>query len=238
MGSNPSSSASFQRRQPRSDSRAEHDRVSQLARFCYPEAMPDRIEVASTGRARCRACRRAIGKGEERFAEAAPNPVAEGETQHYYHVTCAAERRPKPLAQLLGTLQPPRDDLQPLAEAAALAIEHHRLERLGALERAKSARANCRFCRELIEKDAWRVALQPIEEGRLAAWGFLHLTCVGNYAGVKPSAERLLRYSELSPEASQEITRVLEGLPTPEPRAETAEEAAAPDDEGAEPLPG
>ncbi|MEY4545575.1 MAG: hypothetical protein RL685_1770 [Pseudomonadota bacterium] len=218
MGSNPSSSASFRA----VTSEPGDDRVSQLARFCYPEGMPDRIEIASTGRARCRACRRAIGKGEERFAEAAPNPVAEGETQHYYHVTCAAERRPKPLAQLLGTLEPPRPDLQPLAEAAALAIEHHRLERLGALERAKSARANCRFCRELIEKDAWRVALQPIEEGRLEAWGFLHLICVGNYAGVKPNAERLLRYSELSPEARLEIAGVLEGLPTPEPRTETA----------------
>src|SRR3954471_10306591 len=162
--------------------------------------MPDRIEVASSGRARCRACRRAIGKGEERFAEAAPNPIAEGETQHYYHVGCAAERRPRPFAALLATLNPPRADLEAWAGAAALALAHHRLERLGVLERAKSARANCRACREPIEKESWRVALQPIEEGRMAAWGFLHLRCVANYAGVKPSPERLLRYSELSPE--------------------------------------
>ena len=180
--------------------------------------MPDRIEVASTGRARCRACRRAIGKGEERFAEAAPNPVAEGETQHYYHLACASERRPKAFAQLLATLEPPRPELAPLREAAALATEHHRLERLGVIERAKSARANCRLCRELIEKDAWRVAIQPIEDGRLGAWGFVHLSCAGNYAGVKPSAERLLRYSELPPEACQEIAAVLEALPVPVPR--------------------
>lgn len=180
--------------------------------------MPDRIEVASTGRARCRACRRAIGKGEERFAEAAPNPVADGETQHYYHLPCAAERRPKAFAQLLATLEPLRPELSPLREAAALAVEHHRLERLGAIERAKSARANCRLCRELIEKESWRVAIQPIEDGRLAAWGFLHLSCVGNYAGVKPSAERLLRYSELPPEVCREIAGVLEALPAPLPR--------------------
>lgn len=181
--------------------------------------MPDRIEVAATGRARCRACRRAIAKGQERFAEAAPNPVAEGETQHYYHVSCAAERRPKPFATLLATLSPARADLAAWAAAAALALAHHRLERLGGIERAKSARANCRSCRELIEKDGWRVALQPIEEGRLAAWGFLHLRCVANYAGVKPSPERLLRYSELTPEASAEITLALAALPEPDPNA-------------------
>jgi hypothetical protein len=181
--------------------------------------MPDRIEVASSGRARCRACRRAIGKGEERFAEAAPNPVAEGETQHYYHVGCAAERRPKPFAALLASLSPPRADLQAWEAAAALALAHPRLERLGVLERAKSARANCRACRELIEKGSWRVALQPIEEGRMAAWGFLHLRCVANYAGVKPSPERLLRYSELSPEEVGEITLVLTALPAPDPNA-------------------
>ncbi len=188
--------------------------------------MPDRIEIANTGRARCRACRRAIGKGEERFAEAAPNPVAEGETQHYYHLPCAAERRPKAFAQLLATLQP-RPELAPLREAAALALEHHRLERLGVIERAKSARANCRFCRELIEKDAWRVAIQPIEDGRLGAWGFVHLSCAGSYAGVKPSAERLLRYSELPAEARQEIDSLLAALPTPAPRPPADEEREA-----------
>jgi hypothetical protein len=85
------------------------------------------------------------------------------------------------------------------------------------LERSKSARANCRFCRELIEKDAWRVALQPIEDGRLGAWGFLHLRCVAAYAGVKPSAERVLRYSELTPEEAGEIAETLAGLPAPDP---------------------
>jgi len=181
--------------------------------------MPDRIEVATSGRARCRACRRAIGKGEERFAEAAPNPVAEGETQHYYHIGCAAERRPQPFAALLATLSPARADLDAWGAAAALALAHHRLERLGLIERAKSARASCRSCREPIEKDGWRVALQPIEEGRIAAWGFLHLRCVANYTGVKPSPERLLRYSTLTPEQSRELTLLLTALPEPDPDA-------------------
>jgi hypothetical protein len=190
--------------------------------------MPDRIEVASSGRARCRACRRAIAKGDERFAEAVPNPVAEGESQHYYHLWCAAERRPKGFAAFLGALDPARPDLAPLGEAAAVAVEHHRLDRLGVLERAKSARAACRQCREAIEKDAWRVALQPIEEGRLSAWGFVHLACAGAYVGIKPSLERLVRYTELGPAEAEEVRAALEAMPIPEPRTdETDEETPA-----------
>jgi len=190
--------------------------------------MPDRIEVASSGRARCRACRRAIGKGEERFAEAVPNPVAEGESQHYYHLACAAERRAKAFAGLLPALDPPRPELAPLGEAAALALVHHRLERLGALERAKSARAACRQCREPIERDGWRVAIQPIEDGRLAAWGFVHLACAGAYAGVKPSPERLMRYSELEASDRAEIEAALEAMPIPEPHTgEDGDDGAA-----------
>ena len=197
--------------------------------------MPDRIELASSGRARCRACRRPIAKGQERFAEAVPNPVAEGESQHYYHVECASERRPKPFAALLASLDPPRPDLAALAAAAALASEHHRLERLGLLERAKSARANCRQCHEPIEKDAWRVALQPIEEGRLAAWGFVHLACAGAYTGIKPSLDRLTRYTDLEPSDKDEIATALEAMPIPEPRndePDTSNDESAKDGDG------
>lgn len=186
--------------------------------------MPDRIEVAASGRARCRACRGAIAKGDERFAEAAPNPVAEGESQHYYHLRCAAERRPKTFSALLASLDPPRGDLAELAAAAALAIAHHRLERIGAMERAKSARASCRQCHELIEKDAWRVSLQPIEDGRLGAWGFVHLDCVADYAGVKPSLERLTRYSELGAEDKADVAAKLEALREPDPAPAPSQE--------------
>lgn len=190
--------------------------------------MPDRIEVAASGRARCRACRRSIAKGEERFAEAVPNPVAAGESQQYYHLPCAAERRPKPFAAFLASSDPPRTDLEGLAASAALGVEHARLERLGLLERSKSARANCRQCHEPIEKGAWRVALQPIEEGRVAAWGFVHLACAGAYTGIKPSFERLTRYTELlSPEEAAVIASGLESMPTPDPIIEDTEAAEA-----------
>jgi hypothetical protein len=193
--------------------------------------MPDRIELATSGRARCRACRRAIAKGVERYAEAVPNPAAEGESQHYYHLECAAERRAKPFAAHLAALDPPRPELAPLGDSARLTLEHPRVERLGVLERAKSARATCRQCREPIEKDAWRVALQPIEEGRLAAWGFVHLRCAGAYAGIKPSLERLTRYTDLEPSDKEQVATLLESMPIPEPRGADDDAAA----ESAEP---
>jgi hypothetical protein len=193
--------------------------------------MPDRIELATSGRARCRACRRAIAKGVERYAEAVPNPAAEGESQHYYHLECAAERRAKPFAAHLAALDPPRPELAPLGDSARLTLEHPRVERLGVLERAKSARATCRQCREPIEKDAWRVALQPIEEGRLAAWGFVHLRCAGAYAGIKPSLERLTRYTDLEPSDKEQVATLLEWMPIPEPRGADDDAAA----ESAEP---
>jgi hypothetical protein len=189
--------------------------------------VPDRIELASSGRARCRACRRPIAKGQERFAEAVPNPVADGESQHYYHLECAAERRPKAFAALFPALEPPRPELAALNAAAEFALEHHRLQRLGVLERAKSARANCRQCREPIEKESWRVALQPIEEGRLGTWGFVHLTCAGAYAGIKPSLERLTRYSDLEPKDREEVARLLEAMPIPPPRTDEDEREEA-----------
>jgi hypothetical protein len=195
--------------------------------------MPDRIELATSGRARCRACRRAIDKGSERFAEAVPNPAAEGESQHYYHLACAAERRAKPFAGLLPALDPPRPDLAPLADVAALTLAHHRLERLGSLERAKSARAACRHCREPIEKETWRVALQPIEDGRLGTWGFVHLTCVASYAGIKPSLDRLTRYTDLDAADRDQIAAMLGALPEPEPLPPSEGEGDTNDDDAA-----
>jgi hypothetical protein len=117
----------------------------------------------------------------------------------------------------LASLEPARGDLETLAAAAALTVEHHRLERLGSVERAKSARANCRCCHEPIEKGGWRVALQPIEEGRVGAWGFVHLRCVGAYVGIKPELERLIRYSELTTDDVAEIATTVSALPTPDP---------------------
>jgi hypothetical protein len=156
----------------------------------------DSIDLAPSGRARCRACRRAIDKGTPRFAEVAPNPVAGGDTRYYYHPLCAADKRPERVLAFLDAHAEALDERERLRAAAQLGVAHERLPRLGAVGRSPSGRAACRHCRQNIDKGALRVALQPMEDGRLGAWGFVHAACARSYAGVAPSLERLQRYSE------------------------------------------
>lgn len=53
----------------------------------------ERIEKSPSGRARCRACREKIEKGEWRYAEQEPSADFDGEIARYWHATCAVERR-------------------------------------------------------------------------------------------------------------------------------------------------
>ena len=58
------------------------------------ESMPHLIDAAPTGRAKCRGCGGKIDAGALRFGEALPNPFAEGETTHWFHLECGAFKRP------------------------------------------------------------------------------------------------------------------------------------------------
>jgi hypothetical protein len=51
------------------------------------------IERSPSGRARCRACREKIDKGEWRYAEEEPSADFDGEIKRYWHATCAVDRR-------------------------------------------------------------------------------------------------------------------------------------------------
>lgn len=77
----------------------------------------------------------------------------------------------------------PAPQREALSAAAALSREHHRLRRFVKVERAKTARAHCRHCRETIDKGALRLCLEIIEDGRADAAGFVHLACARAYAG-------------------------------------------------------
>ncbi len=48
------------------------------------------FELASSGRSKCRACARAIERGELRFGERIPNPFAEGETTSWLQCCTSA----------------------------------------------------------------------------------------------------------------------------------------------------
>lgn len=162
--------------------------------------VPDSIQAAPTGRAKCRGCGNAIAKGELRFGETGPNSFGEGEATSWFHLACAALMRPE---KVLPVLEATTDELAErawLQDAARFGVEHRRLPRLVRAERASSGRAHCRSCRELIAKGDWRFALQMFEEGRPNAIGTIHVTCAEAYFG---TADVLPRVRRLAPDLSE-----------------------------------
>ncbi|MCP3903217.1 MAG: hypothetical protein GY715_06225 [Planctomycetes bacterium] len=104
--------------------------------------MPDIIESARSGRAKCRGCREKIEKDAMRFGEEVPNLYADEDdatATHWFHLRCAAERRPEKVAAALAAHTdevPDRYDLMTIAEAGMLNPDLSRVERA---ERARAA---------------------------------------------------------------------------------------------------
>ncbi|RYZ05499.1 MAG: hypothetical protein EOO73_19810 [Myxococcales bacterium] len=159
--------------------------------------MPDSIQAAPTGRAKCRGCGKAIAKGELRFGESGPNSYGEGEATTWFHLACSALMRPEKLGPVLESTADELPERDWLAECVRVGNEHPRLPRLVRAERASSGRAHCRSCRELIEKGGWRFALQTFEEGRPSPIGTIHAECAEAYFG---TADLLERARRLTPE--------------------------------------
>jgi hypothetical protein len=159
--------------------------------------MPDVLLPATSGRAKCRGCGRAIKTGELRFGESAPNAYGEGETLYWFHPTCAGCMRPEKFQAVLRSTPgvPDRDWLEKAVEEG---LANHRLVRLSHAERSKSGKARCRSCREPIDGGVMRFALSMFEEGgRMAPIGFIHVECALAYFG---TAEILERTEKLSPD--------------------------------------
>jgi hypothetical protein len=177
--------------------------------------MPDSavLELASTGRARCRACGQAIVKGAVRLGERVPNPFAEGEdavTTHWYHPVCGAFRRPEALIAALAQPAIEVADRDHLAVEAALGVAHHRAVRVDTAGRAPSGRATCRACRELIAKDTWRIGLVFYEDGRFAPAGYVHASCARAYFETPALIPRIRHFSpDLCDADVSELTTLL-----------------------------
>jgi hypothetical protein len=153
------------------------------------------IEPAASGRAKCRGCGEPIAAGEMRFGERLPNPFADGEMTHWFHIDCAAYKRPAPFLETLEAREEPLEGGERLAEEARRGVAHRRLPRIDGLERSPSARAQCRSCREAIEKGAWRIPLVFYEDGRFAPSGFIHVRCSRAYFETTDVIARLRRFS-------------------------------------------
>lgn len=153
--------------------------------------MTHTIEPAASGRSKCRGCGSTIAKGELRFGERLPNPFADGDMSIWFHIQCAAYKRPDSFEEVLDQVE---DDAEALAAAVALGKQHHRLERIATLGKAPSGRARCRSCQETIVKDAWRIGLSFFEEGMFNASGFIHVACSKDYFETTDIADRLAHF--------------------------------------------
>lgn len=159
--------------------------------------MPHVVERAATGRAKCRGCGQPIAKDSWRLGEAVPNLFADGEgaeSRHWYHVSCAAFRRPEACLQALEGTTASVPDRERAIDTAREGVAHPRLPRLDRVERASSGRAACRACRDAIAKDTWRIALLFWQDGRFVPAGFIHPRCARGYTGTAALADRL-RYA-------------------------------------------
>src|SRR5262245_36603366 len=103
--------------------------------------MPNVIEAASSGRAKCRGCGPSIARGELRFGERLPNPFAEGELTLWFHLKCAAYKRPEPLLQTLTEMPEIAPDREVLEEIGRRTLTHRRLPRIDGAERAPGSMA-------------------------------------------------------------------------------------------------
>lgn len=173
-------------------------------------AVPDSIQAAPTGRAKCRGCGRAIAKGELRFGETGRNSYGEGEATSWFHLVCGALMRPEKALPVLEAATEAIAEREWLLAEARRGVAHERLPRLVRAERASSGRAHCRSCRELIAKGDWRFALQMFEEGRPNPIGTIHAECAEAYFGTAELVERTRRLSpELSDDDAASLTKAL-----------------------------
>ncbi len=162
------------------------------------------IELATTGRSKCRGCQRLIEKGIPRFGESVPNAFGEGEARHWFHVLCGADRRPQAFKEAIDNYTEPLDNRAELVRIAEAGIENPKLVEIARAEHAPSGRARCRQCRELIEKTSLRLVLERVDDGMISSAGYLHAGCGLTYAGAAARDALRERLQRSNPELTSE----------------------------------
>ena len=175
------------------------------------------IEHAASGRAKCRGCGEKIDKDELRFGEKEPNAFGDGEMTLWFHIPCAAYKRPEPFLEMLGDVEAQdisTDEMataQAFRQVAEFGVEHRRVPRLDKVDRAPTGRARCRNCQKNIPKDSWRIGLVFFEEYRFQPSGFIHTACTQEYYETTELMDRIVHFNPmLTPEELEEVERALE----------------------------
>jgi hypothetical protein len=169
------------------------------------------FEPAASGRSKCRACGRSIARGEIRFGENLPNLFGEGEMTSWYHLMCAAYKRPEAFMEAFSaqTAGPPElPERERLERAARASLAFRRNPRIDGAERSPTSQARCRHCHEAIERGSWRIRIAHYEQGRFFPGGFLHLACRTGYFEGHDILDQLIWFSPgLSEEDREELKK-------------------------------
>eukprot|EP01147_Barroeca_monosierra_P005117 gene5117-156_t len=124
-----------------------------------------KTDYAASGRATCRGCRSAIGKGTLRLARLTPSPFFDGLQPNYFHFRCffAKGEQPQNTADIEGfdllrledqeKIQKKIEEVLVGASATNNDSEHLKMEY------APSSRAKCRKCEESIQKNELRLGV-------------------------------------------------------------------------------
>lgn len=143
------------------------------------------IEVAKSGRAGCRTCRKPIAKGELRFGEEGVNAFGDAgdSTYRWHHLVCAATKLPDELSSVLATYPDPIENRAELDDLIAKAVAA-KPPPFPYADRAPTGRARCQGCGEPVAKGALRVVVErEIERGMTVTKGAgsLHPACAAAY---------------------------------------------------------
>jgi poly [ADP-ribose] polymerase len=160
--------------------------------------MANVIEEAKSGRASCRTCKKAIGKGELRLGVETQTQFSDTPSMQWHHLLCAAGKLPVELKEALDTYEGDVDNRADLDKAMEDAIKKGNAKPGGFpyTDKAPTGRAKCMECDETIEKGAFRVAVErEVDTGGFMRRtpGYLHPGCVAaNLENVGGSLDDLL----------------------------------------------
>jgi hypothetical protein len=184
-------------------------------------AMANVIEEAKSGRASCRTCKKAIGKGELRLGVETQTQFSDTPSMQWHHLLCAAGKLPVELKEALDTYEGEVANRAELDKAMEDAIKKGSAKPGGFpyTDKAPTGRAKCMECSETIEKGGYRVAVErEVDTGGFMRRtpGYLHPKCVAaNLENVGGSLDELLegvrKNSRLEPGELDGVISDIEG---------------------------
>jgi poly [ADP-ribose] polymerase len=160
--------------------------------------MANVIEEAKSGRASCRTCKKSIAKGELRLGVETKTQFSDTPSLQWHHVLCAAAKLPVELKAALAEYPGPVANRAELEAAMEDAARKGSAKPAGFphVDHAPTGRAKCMLCEQLIEKGAFRVAVErELEIGASVTRGagYLHPRCAAaNLENVGGSVDELI----------------------------------------------